>query len=63
MEFELMKSRQVNHREFVILCYLPGNKRTPWVTWRTSTENGYEDKYWGHYHNSLPDAEEDYLMR
>jgi hypothetical protein len=62
MEFEVVKFRQMNEREYVLLCSLPNNSITPWVTWRSDTPKG-NDRYWGHYFRNYAEAREDYELR
>lgn len=52
-----------NHRGFIILCELPENQATPYVTWETNavTDKGYRER--GHYHFSYEEAKRDFLER
>ena len=45
---------------YIILVYLPWNRVTPFVTW---TEGNDSATFWGHYHNDLHAALEDYETR
>lgn len=49
----------------IVLCRLPGNKATPYVTWQRNIpeQGGDGATYWGHYHNSLEAALSDYQER
>lgn len=57
-----LATREKNSEDMVILCWLPGNKETPFVTWmaRIDTPNG---TYWGHYHKNLTSAFHDFEDR
>ena len=47
----------------IVLCYLPHNKVTPYVTWQRNTD--YGSTYWGHYFqaNEADAALVDFLQR
>ncbi len=44
----------------VVLCRLPHNTQTPYVTWRIDEEGNC---YWGHYAVDLTEAHKDYNER
>ncbi len=46
----------------VVLYYLPGRSYTPYVTW-VASKHMPEDTYYGHYFETLEDAEEDFTHR
>lgn len=46
----------------VVLCYLPRNKLTPWVTWLHPIGNP-RDTFWGHYHYDVVTAVHDFEER
>jgi hypothetical protein len=49
--FKILDRKPCRHGGEIILCYLPHNKVTPWVTWRYETdENGNSMRFWGHYY-------------
>jgi hypothetical protein len=45
----------------IVLCYLPHNDVTPFATWQMNT--GTRETYWGHYFETLSEAEDDYVHR
>lgn len=48
----------------IVLCHLPHNKITPWVTWQRNTDE-FRSTYWGHYFRAdeLGAAIADFLKR
>lgn len=45
----------------IVLCYLPDNKVTPYVTWQHNLkDNAY---YWGHYFSTENEARADFGER
>jgi hypothetical protein len=63
-EFTIMRARRTTGGEYVILCHLPENKVTPWVTWRAATVDGqgaYRGNYF--YANEETFAYEDFNTR
>jgi len=48
---------------FIVLCELPLNKATPYVTWETNTlkQEGYRER--GTYHYSYEEAKREFLER
>lgn len=46
----------------IVLCHLPHNHMTPWVTWQRNVDQ-FEGCYWGHYFDSPVDAFNDYNDR
>lgn len=49
--------------DYVLLCKLPDNGVTPYVTWRSGGPNGEGGRYWGHYHRDLDSALADFKTR
>ena len=48
----------------IVLCHLPHNKHTPYVTWQHNLRNDTnEDFYWGHYFSDLHTANVDFIER
>lgn len=49
----------------IVLCHLPGNRATPYVTWRRNIPElgGDGATYWGHYHSSIEDAQGEFQQR
>lgn len=45
----------------IILCELPGNAATPFVTWQRNKAD--QSKYWGHYFNTYQAARDDFHAR
>ena len=45
----------------VVLCWLPDNNGTPFVTWVQNLRNG--GCSWGHYHPTLLEAAQDFEER
>ena len=45
----------------IVLCKLPNNPSTPYVTWQRNKDE--QSCYWGHYHRDLAAAHKDYLER
>lgn len=45
----------------VVLCLLPGNDVTPFVTWVQSKHD--DGCYWGHYCVNYDEANDDYVAR
>ena len=45
----------------VVLCKLPGNPVTPYVTWVRTKRDG--ETYWGHYHKDIVAAAKDFAER
>ena len=48
----------------IVLCYLPHNTFTPFVTWQRNVAQ-FESTYWGHYYTSAQadEAIEDFEKR
>lgn len=52
----------------VILCELPGNAQTPWVTWKVSSawpghDTAILGRFWGNYHQTEGAARSDFIRR
>ena len=45
----------------IVLCYLPDNNATPFVTWQRNIEDG--STYWGHYFKTEHEALADFGKR
>lgn len=56
---EILNRFQVNEY-FVVLCKWSSSSAAPYVTWRLD-EKG--NAYWGHYHQELTAAEQDFTNR
>jgi hypothetical protein len=55
-----------DHRDgkgFVVLCELPDNTVTPYVTWRTESLTEGAERYWGHYHYTYEEAKAEFEAR
>ena len=46
----------------IVLCYLPHNTITPYVTWQRNTDE-FESTYWGHYYRNTDEAVADFFAR
>lgn len=61
--FEILATRKIDGtNEWFLLCHVPGSA-TPWVTWRSSTMDGKENRFWGHYHFVEEEARQDFAER
>ena len=47
----------------VVLCCLPGNTYTPFVTWIRNATMGQPGTVDGHYHETIEEAAEDFKQR
>ena len=47
MKFKVLKAK-LRGNQYIVLCNLPENTVTPWVTWIATTANG-DDVHCGHY--------------
>ena len=66
---EIKMRRTLRHREGlvpaeIVLCHLPHNTITPFVTWQRNTAE-FESTYWGHYFRAdeIDDAVNDFMKR
>lgn len=62
-EYRVIKTRRLPDREGrqpceIILCELPGNTLTPFVTWQRNdpARGGDGGRYWGHYFADYEEA-------
>ena len=46
----------------IVLCHLPHNAITPWVTWQHNTDE-FKSTYWGHYFRDPEEAVTDFFKR
>ena len=61
---EKVTSTESNRSHAVVLCHLPDNRCTPFVTWcRTYESDGSQSDYWGHYHRDIVEATTDFEER
>jgi hypothetical protein len=63
---EIKMRRTLRHRTGlvpaeIVLCHLPHNTVTPFVTWQRNTD--YGSTYWGHYFRDVDEAFEDFNKR
>ena len=61
MNYEVLKEKPHVHGSSIVLCRLPDNEVTPFVTWHRNNRDG--SFYWGNYHQTITDAEEDFNTR
>jgi len=66
MNFTVLKSRALGagpatQAAEIILCELPDNPYTRYVTWQRNIEDG--GRYWGHYFNDVVEAYRDFENR
>lgn len=62
-DFEILKARKINGSpDWFLLCHVPSSV-TPWVTWRSSTMDGKENRFWGHYFFERDEAFRDFDER
>ncbi len=62
MNRELLEVAEKDKDAVVVLYHLPDNIVTPYVTWMANKETP-ENTYWGHYFQTLEDAQEDFDKR
>jgi hypothetical protein len=58
-----LKDRPGRMEAEIVLCYLPHNPVTPYVTWQSNVADG--STYWGHYYrdDESDEAVEDFFKR
>jgi hypothetical protein len=62
MEFEVRRTAK-RSEDWVLLCYLPNNSVTPWVTWSSATPTGISGQSCGHYFDDAGEALADFDER
>ena len=62
MSRELLDTADVDNEMIVVLYYLPDNTGTPYVTWLARRETP-KNTFWGHYSETLEDAQADFDRR
>jgi len=62
MNRELLETADIDKELIAVLYYLPDNKYTPWVTW-AARKDSPQNTFWGHYFQTLEDAQADFDMR
>ena len=60
-EYEILNKKAVSNG-FIILCHLPWNRATPWVTWKTPFEDVTQVSD-GTYHRTEDAARVDFSNR
>ncbi len=56
----LLCAKRANAQQpWIVLCHLPDNKITPYVTWVTDSDG----PYWGEYYNTEAAAEKSFATR
>jgi hypothetical protein len=61
MNFKILQAR-AQFNEYILLCHLPDNSVTPYVTWRSGDISG-SNCYSGNYNRNLKSAELDFKER
>lgn len=56
----IVAQKQVAYEHAVVVCRLPHNELTPYVTWAVGRDG---DAYWGHYFKTFDEAIEDWRNR
>ena len=63
MTFRILQERTRKHDQTVMLCELPHNPATPYVTWVKPTFGSSRERYWGHYFSDFEAAQADFNVR
>jgi hypothetical protein len=60
-----LPNRSGNLAAEIVLCHLPWNTVTPFVTWQANTDSQYGGTYWGHYFKAdeADEAVTDFMKR